>query len=217
MINQKEIMPSVSKQTLQRLPQYLNYLNTRKKEGVIHISATSIAAGLKLNEVQVRKDLALAASGGKPKVGYRIDELIADIRCFLGYDNVNEAILVGVGQLGKVLLSYYGFKEYGLEIVAAFDNDETLVGTVVNGKTIFGTDKIKDLCMRLNVHIGIITVPADNAQKAAGLLIESGIKAIWNFAPVHLNVPDNILVQNENMALSLSVLSKHLAEKMKKE
>lgn len=214
MNNDQNTFPSVSKQTLQRLPLYLNYLKTRSKEGISNISAPIIADGLKLNEVQVRKDLALVSSGGRPKTGYRIDGLIADIKAFLGYDNVNEAILVGAGQLGKALLSYKGFGEYGLNIVAALDIDEELIGSVVNGKQILSIEKMKDLCKRLNVHMGIITVPAENAQQVCDMLIESGILAIWNFAPVHLNVPEHILVQNENIAASLAVLSKHLIEKM---
>lgn len=216
MYNDQNSFPSVSKQTLQRLPLYLNYLKTRSKEGITNISAPIIADGLKLNEVQVRKDLALVSSGGRPKTGYKIDSLIADIKAFLGYDNVNEAILVGAGQLGKALLSYKGFDEYGLNIVAALDIDEELIGSVVNGKQILSIDKMKDLCKRLNVHMGIITVPAENAQQVCNMLIESGILAIWNFAPVHLNVPEHILVQNENIAASLAVLSKHLIEKMSK-
>ncbi|MGB7605410.1 MAG: redox-sensing transcriptional repressor Rex [Lutisporaceae bacterium] len=216
MQSDQNMFQSVSKQTLQRLPLYLNYLKTRSKEGISNISAPIIADSLNLNEVQVRKDLALVSSGGRPKTGYRIDKLIADIKSFLGYDNVNEAILVGAGQLGKALLSYKGFDEYGLNIVAALDIDEELIGSMVNGKQILSMEKMNDLCKRLNVHMGIITVPAENAQLVCNMLIESGILAIWNFSPVHLNVPEHILVQNENIATSLAVLSKHLIEKMSK-
>ena len=205
----------IPKQSLQRLPEYLNYLNTKKKEGLTHISSPMIASGLKLNDVQVRKDIALVSKGGKPKIGYQIDELISDIRYFLGYDNVNEAILIGAGRLGKALMSYEGFKEYGLNIVAAFDKDDSLVGTVFHNKQIFSIEKIPDLSRRLNIHIGIITVPTEEAQGMADLLVESGIKAIWNFAPIHLEVPDDIIVQNENMALSLAILSNHLTKRIK--
>lgn len=214
MQNAQNMFSSVSKQTLQRLPLYFNYLKTRSKEDISNISAPIIADSLNLNEVQVRKDLALVSNGGRPKTGYKINELIEDIKSFLGYDNVNEAILVGAGHLGKALLSYKGFDEYGLNIVAALDVDETLVGTTVNGKQILSVEKMKDLCKRLNVHIGIITVPPESAQLVCDMLIESGILAIWNFSSTHLSVPKHILVQNENIATSLAVLSKHLAEKI---
>lgn len=113
----------ISKKTLARLPLYLGYLREQKGGDQPYISATTIADALGLNQVQVRKDLALISSGGKPKVGYRISELEADIERFLGYDNINSAVIVGAGHLGKALMSYVGFKQYGLEIIAAFDSD----------------------------------------------------------------------------------------------
>lgn len=162
----------------------------------------------------MRKDLALVSCKGRPKTGYAIDHLIADITSFLGYDNVDEALLVGAGHLGKALLSYKGFDEYGLNIVAAFDINENIIGSTVNEKQILHINNIKNFCSQLKVCIGIIAVPAESAQQVCDILIESGILAVWNFSPVHLKVPDHILVQNENMATSLAVLSKHLVEKM---
>ncbi|NCB04373.1 MAG: redox-sensing transcriptional repressor Rex, partial [Clostridia bacterium] len=114
----------ISKQTLLRLPAYLNYLKQLVQTGAANVSATGIAEALGLNQVQVRKDLALVSDGGKPKTGYQIRELISDIERFLGYDNTNGAVLVGAGHLGRALLSYSGFKNYGLEMVAAFDENE---------------------------------------------------------------------------------------------
>lgn len=197
----------VSKQALRRLPYYLDFLKLREKDGQVNISATIVANELKLNEVQVRKDLAAVSStGGKPKTGYIIHELIRDMEAFLGYDNTKEAVLIGAGKLGQALLTYKGFENYGLNIVAAFDTDES----VVDNKKIFPIDKMIELCSRLKVHIGIITTPAENAQQICDMLIECGILAIWNFAPAHLTVPDNVILQNENMAASLAVLSKNL-------
>lgn len=205
---------AVTKPTLSRLPNYLNYLESKQKEGIKYISSTVIAEELKLNAVQVRKDLAQTGSVGKPKTGFSVNELIDDINEILGYNNANEAVLVGAGQLGRALLSYTGFSNYGLNIVAAFDLDEALCNTYVWGKRIHSIKKMKKLIQRMNALIGIITVPADYAQEVCDLLIECGILAIWNFAPVHLHVPEHILVQNENMAASLAVLSKHLKERM---
>lgn len=200
--------------TLNRLPRYLEYLKIKQQEKIQYISSTTIATDLKLNPVQVRKDLALTGCVGKPKSGFEINELIEDITKTLGYDNTNEAVLAGAGQLGKTLMSYKGFSEYGLKIVAAFDTREDICGTSVKGIRIFNIDKIKNLVKRMNIHIGIITVPAENAQKVCDIMVESGILAIWNFAPVHLNVPKGILVQNENMAASLAALSRHLSDEI---
>jgi redox-sensing transcriptional repressor len=202
---------NISKQALQRMPYYLQYLKEVKKSGVQTIASTVIGIALNLNDVQVRKDLAaICTTKGKPKSGFDIDELIANMEDFLGYNNTMDAVLVGVGSLGKALMSYREFDKYGLNIVAAFDIDEELIGKVVCGKQIFALDKLYDLCKRMKVHIGIITVPADFAQSVADHLVESGILAIWNFAPIKLNVKDNILIQNENLAASLAVLSQHL-------
>jgi redox-sensing transcriptional repressor len=207
-------LQGISRHTLQRLPVYLSYLRSLNQEDYRTISATMIAEALKLNQVQVRKDLASACSLGRPKIGYVTEELIREIEHFLGYDNAESAVIVGAGKLGKALLSYTGFEEYGLNIVAAFDNDENLVNQVEGGKQILPISKLKNLCQRMKIRIGIITVPAGNAQKVADLLIESGILAIWNFAPTHINVPESILIQNENMASSLAILSKHLSQKL---
>jgi len=204
----------ISKQTLQRLPMYLNYLKSIPKDQAANISSTTIADALKLNHVQVRKDLALVSSGGRPKIGYITENLIYDLEQFLGYDDVDSAIIVGAGNLGRALLSYEGFSKYGLDIVAAFDIDDTIIGTTIKGKKVLSADKLRDLCKRMKIRIGIITVPASEAQDLCNQMVESGILVIWNFAPVHLRVPADVLVQNENMAFSLAILSKHLTERL---
>ena len=173
-----------------------------------------IAEALQLNDVQVRKDLASVSSSGKPKVGYNVKDLVAELESFLGYDNVDDAIIVGAGSLGKALLNYGGFKAYGLNVLAAFDLCEEPVE--FQGKTIFPIDQLEAVCRRMNIHIGIITVPAASAQEICDSLVKSGVRAIWNFAPVHLVVPEGILVQNENMASSLALLSNHLREQLNK-
>ncbi len=206
--------PNISKHTLQRLPMYLSYIQGLPEDAPKNISATTIAEALQLNDVQVRKDLASVSSSGKPKVGYNVKDLIAELEVFLGYNDIDNAVIVGAGSLGKALLNYSGFKAYGLNIIAAFDLCEE--PTEFQGKTVFPIAQLGSFCRKVNVHIGIITVPASSAQEICDLLVESGIRAIWNFAPVHLVVPDGILVQNENMASSLALLSNHLREQMKK-
>ena len=205
---------NISKQTLQRLPLYLSYIKALPEDAPKNISATMKAEALQLNDVQVRKDLASVSSSGKPKVGYNVKDLVAELESFLGYDNVDDAIIVGAGSLGKALLNYGGFKAYGLNVLAAFDLCEEPVE--FQGKTIFPIDQLESVCRRMNIHIGIITVPAASAQEICDSLVKSGVRAIWNFAPVHLVVPEGILVQNENMASSLALLSNHLREQLNK-
>ncbi len=201
----------LSKAVLKRLPSYLSYLKGLPEDSNPYISATAISQALNMGEVQVRKDLAVVSKAGKPKVGYPKADLIENISRYLCYDNTTDAILVGAGKLGQALLGYSGFAAYGLNILAAFD----LTPAENSDKPIYSIDELERFCLEHNVHMGIITVPADHAQEVCDRLIHCGMKAIWNFAPVHLDVPPNTLVQNENMATSLAVLSMHLQAQMK--
>lgn len=205
---------SVSKQTLQRLPQYLNFLKSMPRAGAANISATAIAEALGLGDVQVRKDLALVSSGGRPKVGYDADSLIADLERFLGYDDATSAVIVGAGDLGRALLGYHGFAAYGIEIVAAFDHDPARSGQTIHGKPVFPVERLQGLCKRMQIRIGIIAVPAGEAQTVCDALVEGGVRAVWNFAPVVLSTPESVLVQNEDIAVPLAVLSKRLTRKL---
>lgn len=204
----------VSKSVLKRLPGYLAYLKSLPEDSSANISATTLANALGMGEVQVRKDLANVSDGGRPKIGYHRDSLIADIEQFLGYDNTTDAVLIGAGKLGRALMGYSGFEEYGLNIQAAFDIAPTAEKTE-DGHLIYPIAKLEHFCKVHKVLMGIITVPAEYAQETADRLIACGVKAIWNFAPVHLDVPHQILVQNENMATSLAVLSVHLRAQIK--
>ena len=204
----------ISKSVLKRLPIYLGYLKSLPKDTATYISATALANALGMGEVQVRKDLAQVSDGGRPKIGYLRESLIDDINQFLGYDNTTDAVLVGAGKLGQALLGYSGFDDYGLNILAAFDVN-IKKPQVVDGKPLLPMEDLKDFCRDNKILMGIITVPAASAQQVCDKVIDSGIKAIWNFAPVHLDVPEHILVQNENMATSLAVLSMHLQAQMK--
>ncbi|MBR1972913.1 MAG: redox-sensing transcriptional repressor Rex [Oscillospiraceae bacterium] len=206
----------ISKSVLKRLPGYLAYLKNIPETASPHISATALANALGMGEVQVRKDLAMVSDGGRPKIGYLREALIDDIEQFLGYDNTTDAVLIGASKLGQALMGYKGFDEYGLNILAAFDRTPKMEKTD-EGKPVYPITKLPQFCRTHKVLMGIITVPAESAQDVADLLIEGGIKAIWNFAPIHLDVPPNILVQNENMATSLAVLSVHLQAQIKEE
>ncbi len=202
----------ISKAVLKRLPGYVAYLRGIPEGSSIYISATALANALGMGEVQVRKDLAMVSDGGRPKVGYHRESLIEDIEQFLGYDNTTDAVLIGAGKLGQALLGYSGFEAYGLNILAAFD----VYPGNGDGKPIYPMEQLQSFCKSNKVLMGIITVPGSHAQEVCDQLIACGIKAIWNFAPVHLEVPKNILVQNQNMATSLAVLSMHLKAQMNK-
>ena len=207
----------ISKSTLSRLPVYLEYLKSLPEGGPPNISATIIASALGLGEVQVRKDLASVSTAGKPKIGYLIRDLISELESFLGYDNLNSAWIVGVGKLGRALLEYDGFARYGIEIIAGFDLAVTSEQDVMdekNRKPIYPMSKLSSFCRENAVKIGVIAVPAAAAQQVCDQMIKSGILAILNFAPTHLVTPENILVRNENIAVSLAMLSDHLAQQL---
>ncbi len=206
----------ISVATIQRLPIYLDYLKSVEGENG-HISAATVARALGLGEVQVRKDLASVSSSGKPKVGYEVRELVKALEEALGYDTVRGAIIIGAGKLGRALLGYEGFSNSGLHILAAFDTDPAKAGGTESGKPIYSMDMLSEFCRKTKVHIGIITVPAAHAASASEALVKAGILAIWNFAPIHLEVPEHIIVKNENMASSLAVLSSNLARKLGKD
>ncbi|MEI6101207.1 MAG: redox-sensing transcriptional repressor Rex [Eubacteriales bacterium] len=197
----------ISKRTLTRLPVYLSYLKSMNDRPV-KISAAAISKELQLNHVLVRKDLAAVGQGGRPRTGYITENLIGDIERFMGYKEIKSAVIVGAGKLGTALLDYEGFSEYGIEIVAAFDMHATAEGKT--GKPVYPMNRLQEICSNLSVHIAVVTVPAEEAQPVADILVDCGISAIWNFAPVHLNVPETVLVQNENMGASLALLSKYL-------
>ena len=204
----------ISKAVLKRLPGYLAYLKSLQDQDHPYISATALANALGMGEVQVRKDLASVSDGGRPKIGYLRESLIEDIEQFLGYDNTTDAVLIGAGRLGQALMGYRGCEEYGLNVLAAFDTNPTCDHTE-DGKPILHMDQLEQFCRAHKVLMGIITVPDCHAQEVCDKLISCGIKAIWNFAPIHLEVPSNILVQSENMATSLAVLSMHLQAHIK--
>ncbi len=196
--------------TVRRLPSVLQYLKRMKNEGLSHISSAKIAEALDLESIQVRKDLQVTGLSGQPGVGFEIEALIEAIERFLGWDNNRDAFVVGAGNLGAALSGYSGFSDYGLNIAALFDVNDDKVGMAIHGKEVFHTDRLIDLAWRMHVKIGILTVSADAAQKTAELMVDAGIRAIWNFTTVNLDLPATIAVEKVDLAASLAVLSKRL-------
>lgn len=201
---------NISRASLKRLPIYLNYLKTLSSDNEATISATTLANALGFGEVQVRKDLASVSNAGKPKVGYLIADLVETLEDFLCCNEANEAVILGVGKLGRALMEYKGFEEYGMKIVAGFDNNPEIINTDFNGRHIYGVEEMKEFVKENKTKIGIMTIPQNNAQQMADLMVEAGIRAIWNFSRAHITVPKNVALKNENMAVSLAVLSNQL-------
>ena len=200
-------------QALQRMPYYLEYLEDAVQKGHREISAASSASELGLSDVLVRKDLAaVSTKSGRPKAGFEADTLIEDIRNYMGYHHIKKAVLAGAGSLGKALLRNGEFRKYGLQIVAAFDIRRSLIHRRIGDVEVYSLTRLRDYCLENQIQIGIITVPADAAQDVALRMADGGIRAIWNFAFVKLHLPEQILVQNEDLASSLAMLSQHLQQ-----
>lgn len=192
--------------SLQRMPVYLNYLKGMPA-GTRFVSSGFIAEALGLGEVLVRKDLAFTSAVGRPRVGYSVEELIAAIEEFLCYNGKRNAVIVGYGALGKAILGYGGFGYYGIDIVAAFDSDGAKKGISTSGKPVYGIEEARTEIPRLKAKLAIICVPAQSAQEVADMLIESGVKAILNFAPVSLKAPEGVEVRQIDVAANLAILS----------
>ena len=208
---------SVPYPTIKRYPAYLQVLKELRTTGMTTVSARDIADRLGLNQVQVRKDLGYSAIIGRPKVGYDIEELTDALHLLLGWQDPKEAFLVGAGALGSALLGYRGFQEYGLDIVAAFDSDPAKHGAKIHGKQVFPLERLPELTDRMRVMIAVLTVPEPAAQPCADLLVKSGIRGIWNFSPCKIEVPENVVLQREELSAGLAVLSVRLSEMLKHE
>ena len=194
----------ISRATLGRIPTYLKYLKSLPP-GIETISSAVIARNLGLGEVQVRKDMSMICSAGKPKIGYQRDELTSCLEEHTKSKN-GKAVIIGSGRLGSSLLCYDGFSDYGLNIIAAFDKKQSEVGYTECGKAIYPMKDFSDFCRKEQPKIGIICVPASSAQEICNLFYENGIKIMWCFAPCRLYKPEDAVIQYENLALSLAYL-----------
>lgn len=193
---------NISKATIQRLPKYLRILQQKQKDGILNISSTAIANELKLNPIQVRKDLAcIYKQDGKPGVGFDIDKLLQDIADFLDLEESNNILIAGAGRLGQALMNYTGF-ENEINKIIAIDND----ASKIDNNKIYSIKNIDRVIKDNNINVGIITVPKQVAQEVCDKLISNGVKNIWNFAPTNLKVPDNVNIKNEDLSASLALL-----------
>lgn len=207
------INAEMSRATESRMPAYLRYLKGEAGKGVGYVSSAAIAKDMGISAVGVRKDLALVASApGKPRLGFEVKELIADIERFLGFHRYTSVIVVGAGGLGRAMLAYEGFENYGINVVAAFDIAPSKIGAV-KGKPVYPMERLAEVVKQEHITTAILTVPKETAQSACDSIVQAGIKAIMNFAPVYLNVPDGVYIKYEDLAASLSTLSSVLLSK----
>jgi redox-sensing transcriptional repressor len=192
--------------SIKRLPSYLATVRQIHAKGGEFVSGTLIADTVGLDSIQVRKDLAITGIIGKPKRGYPVEELIAAIERFLGWNTVREAVLVGAGNLGSALIGHQDFRMHGLHIRAAFDNDPAVIGRQIHGVAVFAADTARDKILAMGIKTAILTVPPQEAQKVAAVLTEAGIEAIWNFTNITLKVPVRIAVRNEDLSSGYALL-----------
>ena len=200
----------VPEPTLRRLPWYLSNIKLMKEKGEQYVSSTQISKEINIDASQIAKDLSYVNISGRTRVGYNIDALIEVLESFLGFTNMHKAFLFGVGSLGAALLWDSGLHHFGLEIVAAFDVNPELVGKDLNGIPIFHSDDFEAKMKEYDVNIGVLTVPINIAQEITDKMVDGGIKAVWNFTPFRIRVPENIVVQNTSLYAHLAVMFNRL-------
>ena len=200
----------VPEPTLRRLPWYLSNIKLMKEKGEQYVSSTQISKEINIDASQIAKDLSYVNISGRTRVGYNIDALIEVLESFLGFTNMHKAFLFGVGSLGAALLRGSGLHHFGLEIVAAFDVNPELVGKDLNGIPIFHSDDFEAKMKEYDVNIGVLTVPINIAQEITNKMVDGGIKAVWNFTPFRIRVPENIVVQNTSLYAHLAVMFNRL-------
>lgn len=201
----------VPEATVERLSVYLRSIKRLDNERVL--PSQELAELVGTSDGQVRKDLAYFGEFGVPGQGYRVGTLKEEISRILGVDRAWRIVLVGMGKLGAALLAYPGFKRQGFEIKVAFDNDLSKIGKVWQGVKIEDVEKIPQILFEQEIKMGIIATPAQAAQAVASKLIEGGVKAILNFAPVRIVVPDRVKLRNVDLSIELEALSYFLGRK----
>ncbi len=200
----------VPEPTLRRLPWYLSVCRLLKARGEMYVSSTRLSKETNIVASQIAKDLSYVDVVGRTRVGYEIDNLLEVLENFLGFTSIHKAFLFGAGRLGSALLNDSGLRQFGLEIVAAFDANPRLVGHSVAGIPVCHINDLEKEMRRHKVKIGILTVPIHNAQEVADRMVVWGIKAIWNFTPLRIRVPDDIVVQNTSLYAHLSLMFNRL-------
>ena len=202
----------IPRPSLERLPRYYRAVYLAAEQGIETISSQEIANAVNVNVVQVRKDLAYFGGLGRPGIGYNVKFLVSELGHMLGIDNATSAILVGAGHLGMAIANYHGFGRYQLNLLALFDIDTAKIGACIHGSVpVLPMQDIESFLSTHHVDLGILTIPVDTAQQTAELLVSHGVRAIWNFAPTTLHLPEHVTVRNEDLTTGLVTLCYYLA------
>jgi redox-sensing transcriptional repressor len=208
--NEHKFLGKVPEPTLRRLPWYLSNLKLLRQKGEQYVSSTQLSKETNIDASQIAKDLSFVRVTGRTRVGYEVETLITVLEDFLGFTRIHKAFLFGVGSLGGALLRDTGLEHFGLQIVAAFDVNPNLVGTTLCGIPIFHTDEFEQKMLEYDVNIGVLTVPIEIAQAVTDKMVAGGIKAVWNFTPFRIRVPESIVVQNTSLYAHLALMFNRL-------
>lgn len=207
--NNKNI-DKIPEPTLRRLPWYLSGIKLMKVRGENYVSSTALSRETGIDASKIVKDLSYVNISGRTRVGYDIDEMISVLEEFLWPKKVHKAYLFGVGNLGAALLQDSGLKQFGLEIVGAFDVNRNIIGKSINGIPVYDIASLSNKMKNSGVEIGVLTVPIEVAQSVTDNMVENGIKGVWNFTPFRIRVPENIVVQNTSLYAHLAVMFNRL-------
>lgn len=208
--NEHKFLGKVPEPTLRRLPWYLSNLKLLRQKGEQYVSSTQLSKETNIDASQIAKDLSFVRVTGRTRVGYEVETLITVLEDFLGFTRIHKAFLFGVGSLGGALLRDTGLEHFGMQIVAAFDVNPNLVGTTLCGIPIYHTDEFEQKMLEYDVNIGVLTVPIEIAQAVTDKMVAGGIKAVWNFTPFRIRVPESIVVQNTSLYAHLALMFNRL-------
>lgn len=206
-------LPYVPEPAIRRLPWYLACVQRLRALGVEYVSSTAISQQLNVDASQIAKDLSYLNIKGKTRIGYEVAQLERGLNDFLGFRRCHNAVMIGVGSLGRALMSDSGLSRYGLDIVAGFDVDEAVTGTVVEGKPVYHVNELKSRREQFDAEIAVIAVPAEHAGDVADACVESGIKALWNFTPFHIRTRPGITIENTSIYAHLAVMYNRMSQK----
>ncbi|HLS47371.1 MAG TPA: redox-sensing transcriptional repressor Rex [Gemmatimonadales bacterium] len=206
-------MRKVAESTIRRLSLYLRLLEEFEAQGIGTVSSGALAGRGGTTSAQVRKDLSFFGSFGKRGLGYPVPELVTELRAILGLDRRYRVALIGAGKIGSALVQYRGFRQRGFDIVAIFDVDPAKIGREWNGLVVEDIARLESKLSGQNIDMAVLVTPGEAAQPLAERLVALGVKAILNFAPIQLTVPDDVVVKTVNLALELETLSYELTSR----
>lgn len=192
--------------TIRRLPWYLSYVRMLDNLHVGYVSSTQISKELNVQSSQIAKDLSFLNIRGKTRIGYEVKSLISELEAFLGFNRQHDAVVIGTGSLGTALMQDHGLVNYGLNIVAGFDVRSEVIGQHLGGLPVYNISELAAWQREHHVQIAILTVPVENAQETADLVIASGMTALWNFTPYRIKAPDNVVIANTSIYAHLAII-----------